>query len=165
MYLTARNNAGISQLKALTELMISQRTITRYENGESTPPPDVALKMADFYDTPELTAQYCKRECAIGRRFCYNITKQPLPNAVLHFKHALNEVQGSRGLLTKVAYDGVITSEELSDAVDAMKRIMELEMAIEELKLSLYDAVDIPQLVKEVNNEKQTQPASKRSVR
>lgn len=151
MYLTARNNAGISQLKALTELMISQRTITRYENGESTPPPETALKMADIYDTPELTAQYCKRECAIGRRYCYNIKKQPLTDAVLHFKHALNQVEDRRKLLTKIAYDGIITSEELTDAINTMRNIMELEMAIEELKLSLYDAVDIPQLVRETN--------------
>ena len=47
---TLRHNLSISQAKLAELLGITQSSLNRYENGQSTPSVDLLRKYADFFD-------------------------------------------------------------------------------------------------------------------
>ena len=67
MYVVSRKNAEITRTNSADGLFISDRTLARYELGEGTPGPDVALAMSKLYKDPRLADRYCLEVCPIGR--------------------------------------------------------------------------------------------------
>jgi DNA-binding XRE family transcriptional regulator len=67
MFIDARKKAGLSRDEAAFRIHIGSRTLLNYEHEMTIPPPDVALKMAEVYDDPSLTADYCSNIAQLGR--------------------------------------------------------------------------------------------------
>lgn len=67
MFREARNAVGLSREEAAQRLYIGTRTLSDYESGRTIAPPDVVLRMAELYQEPELTADYCAKVVQSGR--------------------------------------------------------------------------------------------------
>jgi len=164
MYKTAREQAGLSQEYVALHIPCDRTTLSRIESFKIPASLETAKRIADICHRPQLTAWYCSEECAIGRTYCYKIKKRPLSETALEIKHWLNEVEKHRPLLTKIARDGVITPDEMDCAIRCTEAIMELEKAIEEYKLAMADALDIPELVRAINKEQTPNRQARRSA-
>ena len=66
MFVEARKQAKMSRQEAAHRLHVGERTLARYEKGESVPPPDVVRGMVRLYNRPEMTRKYCLRYCPLG---------------------------------------------------------------------------------------------------
>jgi len=78
MLLTGRDAIQISDKRATQERVggvidVDPRMIAFYESGERVPSPETILKMAQAYDRPEMTEQYCRSYCAIGQAEAYEV--------------------------------------------------------------------------------------------
>ena len=79
----ARNAAGISREEAAHRIYIGTRTLADYELGKTIAPPDVVLRMAEVYQEPELTADYCKKICPIGQVVAHCVERSEFAVTVL----------------------------------------------------------------------------------
>lgn len=135
MYREARKAAGLSITEAAWRLHIGSRTLVNYENGHSIVPPEVALKMAEVYEQPVLTARYCSEHCPIGQTYAYPVESKSLSALVLGLIKEQNDVRQIRDKLIELAADGEITDEEMPEFQQILDELMDLEQKIEALKL------------------------------
>lgn len=134
MYKEARNKARLSMEEAAFRANIGTRTLAKYEAGK-TPPPDVALKLAEVYEDPDLIASYCSRECPIGRIFRPEVKTVDIAVATLRLLSELKDVNETIDRLIQIARDGQISSAEISDFERILKELGELHQEIEWMKL------------------------------
>ena len=158
MYKDARKQAGLSIEEASFRVHIGQRTLCKYEAGETTPPPDVVLKMSEVYKMPQLTAWYCREECAIGQRYCYELLNNVdlSPVAILtKFMDEKSEIDQLLGRLMAVVLNkksaADFTEQEMEDFKLAVLELLDLEHVIETLKLQIWKFINVAELVKEHN--------------
>lgn len=156
------DSCGMSQERIAAEAFCSRSTIARAKAGEIILPAGTALRIADITDRPEYTTHYCKNDCEIGQRYCYSLEKKSMEQATLELLYWNGEVQRHTHTLKKIARDGVIEPGELKEANEAILILMNLEKAIEEYKLAMIDVLDIPGLIKNVNEK--TTPAATAKV-
>jgi transcriptional regulator with XRE-family HTH domain len=158
MYKQARKQAGLSIEEAAFRLHIGTRTLCKYEAGETLPAPEVALAMGQLYRAPALTMLYCRKECAIGRAYCYNLLNNVdlSPIAILS-KYRQEEREAHEALermtelmLNKRGRDDC-TEAELRELYRWALEMLDLEHVIETLKLRLWDFLDVRQLMAEHN--------------
>jgi len=157
-----RQQAGLSQETLAAEVYCSRSTIARAEAGEITLASDTALKVAERCNRPDYTAYHCKTDCAIGQQYCYSLEKKSIEQATLELLYWNGEVQKHTHTLKKIARDGVIEPGELKEANEAILCLMYLEKAVEEYKLAMTVVLNIPDLIKKVNEK--TTPAAKQNV-
>ena len=147
MYQEAREAAGLTQRQAAERLHIGIRTLRAYELGDVVPKPDVVMLMARVYRQPELTVMYCRRECAIGQVYSYEPEATTLERSFLRLLKEFQDVENRLQKDIAGVVDGKIGHEML-------RELMELEHAIETLKLCAARAYDIAGLIRE-HNERQ----------
>jgi transcriptional regulator with XRE-family HTH domain len=70
MLLTGRDT---TQEKVANAIDVDPRMIAFYEAGERVPSPETIVKLAQVYDRPEMTEQYCRSYCAIGQAEHYEV--------------------------------------------------------------------------------------------
>lgn len=158
-----RLNVGLSQEELSLRTLCRREDIIDIEKGRKNPTPTQALLISRELEAPELTAHHCKHECAIGEVYCYNITKKPLVEATMELLYWNQEVQRHLFTVKKIVRDGVISPDEEKEAHETMHSIMMLEKAIEEYKLAMNGSLNIPQMVKEIN-EKTALAAKQKAV-
>jgi transcriptional regulator with XRE-family HTH domain len=73
MYRDTRKKVRLSIEEAAFQLHISTKTLLNYEHGASLPPPETVLAMSRLYREPWMTQVYCRRDCAIGRAYSYEV--------------------------------------------------------------------------------------------
>jgi len=158
MYKQTRKNAKLSIEEAAFQLHIAPRTLCKYEAGESLPRPETAKAMGEVYKTPSLTMLYCRKECAIGRAYCYEVLNNVdlSPIAILT-KYRQEEREAHEALknlaelmLNKHGREDC-TEEELRELRRWTLEMLDLEHVIETLKLRLWDFLDVADLVNEHN--------------
>jgi len=147
MYLMSRSAAGVNRLDASWMLHVNDRTLARYESGESVPPPDVVLAMETKYGDTALTARHCAEICAIGRKYAHNVEIKDMPVAVLGFLKESKGVYLLRDKLIELAADGRITEEEMPEYERIMAGILALEEKIETLKLTSHNVLPISEMI------------------
>lgn len=135
MFKSARKDSGMSIEAAAFRLHIGSRTLINYENGHSSIPPDVVLKMSEEYERPELCARYCSEVCPIGQKHAHKVEFRPLEGAVLGFVKEFKDVKSIKNRLIEIAEDGVICEKEIDEFQMILKEIDELSQKIEMLKL------------------------------
>jgi transcriptional regulator with XRE-family HTH domain len=148
MYKAARKAAGLSIEEAAWRLHIGNRTLFNYENGHTLVPPEVALKMAEVYGQPALTARYCAEECAIGQAYAYPVESKNLPALVLGVIKEQNDVRQIRDKLIELAADGEITEQEMPEFQRVLDELMDLEQKIEALKLWAARIVPVAAMIR-----------------
>ncbi len=161
MYKQARKKTGLSIEEAAFQLHIAPRTLCKYESDDPRDPrprPETVLSMGLAYKTPVLTMLYCRHECAIGRRYCFDVLNNidVSPVAILtkyrHEKREFNEMleRMTEILLNKRGKDDC-TEEEIGFLKKAFLEALDVEHVIETLKIRLYDFLDVAELINEHN--------------
>ncbi len=161
MYKQTRKQSGLCIEEASFQLHIAPRTLCKYEAAETHPGPEVALAMGRVYKAPALTMQYCRRECAIGTAYSYEVLNNVdlSPQNILLKLHQVHQDAGEAiGRLLST----VINKQQHSDFTDGEQQsleqdlhdLLDLEHTIETLKMELGERqwCDIPQLVSEHNS-------------
>lgn len=69
---TLRDGISLSQAKLAELLGITQSSLNRYENGQSTPTVELFRKYADFFDVSSNTPQNEKALTVKGGRFSFS---------------------------------------------------------------------------------------------
>ena len=77
-----REGSRLTQTQVAEVVGVQQSRINRYESGKSTPPPEVFVKYADFFDV-SMDYLYCRTDKPQGR--LYNF--QPKVTAAQAVKH------------------------------------------------------------------------------
>lgn len=148
MFKDARNAAGLSREEASAALIIGNRTLLNYEHGQSTVPPDIALRMQDIYGAPTLTAKYCAEYCPIGQIFAHSIPGElNLCQAAFGVLKEHTDVAKMREALIDIMADGIIDQDELPVFENVLNELMDLEKKIEEMKLAAASLVSIPAMM------------------
>lgn len=145
MYQQAREAAGLTQRQAAERLHIGIRTLRAYELGDVTPGPETALNMSRVYQRPEFTARYCHRECAIGRTYSFEPETASLERGFLRLLKEFRDVEARLNKEIARVVNGEIDAATL-------KELLELEHAIETLKLCCTKGHDLAALVREHND-------------
>lgn len=114
--------------------------------------------MGQVYKAPAMTMLYCRRECAIGRAYCYEVLNNvdTSPTAILtkyrqENREANEAVENLAVLMLNKRGRQDCTEEELQQIWRWALELLDLEHVIEVLKLRLWDFVDVRQLVEEHN--------------
>lgn len=148
MFKVARNVAGLSREEAAQKLFIGTRTLSDYESGRTIAPPDVVLRMAEVYQQPELTADYCSKICPIGQVIAHCIERSEFTMTVLRVLDEFADVEKLKERLIHIAADGKVCEKEKDEFRRIMKEMVELEHWIEELKYcALRHGIDIEDIM------------------
>lgn len=159
MYRDARKKMGMSIEEASFQLHISAKTLQNYEHGASTPPPEVVLAMSKLYKEPWMTQLYCKQDCAIGHAYSYDVLDQvnlDIASILLKLVGEMREADEVLGRMLELAVNknarADYTQAEWDEFTDLLDEFMDVEHAIEILKISLDHWCDVSKLVRKHNN-------------
>lgn len=112
-------------------------TIDRIENGlNKCMPVDMAVLMADKYNSPNLLNHYCLNECPIGCRHSISEEIVDIDRVTVKLLKRLkiDDLEGVKEKLLDIAEDGVIDSKELPDLTGVVDFLDDLAKTISELK-------------------------------
>ena len=158
MYKLARKRARLTLEEAAFRLHVAPRTLAKYEAGENTPPPEVVVAMSRQYHAPELTALYCRENCAIGRAQGYEILDQvnlDPPSVMLKLVGEMAEahavLQRMLELVVNKNRREDFSNGEWTEFVKCFHEFLDVEHNIAILKLSLGAWCDIAELVVQHN--------------
>ena len=138
VYQLAREEAGLTRAQASEKLdFMIERRIERIEYG-ALPSSDEVVAMADAYNKPELCNYYCTHECEIGPRYVPEIEKADnLSAIVLEILASLNTLSRDQERLIEITADGAISEDEMADFQKIRKKLDDMSLTIEALKLWL----------------------------
>lgn len=135
----ARYNERLYSRDGASELLgISVSTLADYELGiTKVVPVDKVVLMADLYNCPELKTSYCKCECPIGMQYPIATKVGSLEGCALRLINALQEAElyDVATKVMKIAIDGEIGENELSDLEEVMNTLDGIIKAATEMKL------------------------------
>ena len=144
MFRVARNAAKLSREEAAHRLYIGTRTLADYEAGRTLAPPDVVMRMAEVYQEPALSADYCSKICPIGQVLAHSVERSELATTVLRVLKEFADVEKMKEQLIQIASDGKICPHEEDEFRTIMKEMVELERWIGELKFfALRHGIDV----------------------
>lgn len=148
MLKTARNAAKLSREEASHRLFIGSRTLADYESGRTIAPPDVVKRMAEVYQEPALTADYCSKICPIGQALAHCVQRSEFAITVLRLLKEFTDVERLRDSLIHIASDGKINPHEVGEFTAILKEMLELERQIGELKFfALQHGIEIAEIM------------------
>ena len=134
MFRTARNATGLSREEAAHRLYVGTRTLSDYEACKTIAPPEVVKRMADVYQEPELTADYCSKICPIGQVVAHCVERSEFAVTVLRVLKEFADVERIKDQLIHIASDGKVGPHEEDEFRVIMQEMVELERWIGELK-------------------------------
>lgn len=154
MYRNARKKMGMSIEEASFQLHVSAKTLQNYENGVSTPPPEVVLAMSRIYQEPWMTQIYCKKACAIGHAYSYEVLDQvnlDIASILLKLVGEMREAYEVLGRMLELTVNknsrADYTDEEWDEFINKFHEFLDVEHNIEVLKISLGRWCDVSQLI------------------
>lgn len=154
----ARREAGFTQAELARKMHMSLRAYQNMAYGEGITP-DQAMQLSQILNAPALTMVYCRRECSIGRHFCYEILNNVdlSPVAILakyrqEEKEAHEAFENLLDLLINKSGSEDCTPGQLDEIWRWSLEMLDLEHVIETLKLRLWNFIDVGALVREHNH-------------
>jgi transcriptional regulator with XRE-family HTH domain len=148
MLKAARNAAGLSREEAAHRCFIGARTLADYESGRTVAPPDVVMRMAELYQEPALTADYCAKVCPIGQVLAHTVDRSEFAVMVLRVLKEFADVERLKDRLIHIASDGKVCVKELDEFKAIMREMVELERQIGELKFfALRHGIEISEIM------------------
>jgi len=171
MYKEARKAAGLSIEEASFRLHIAPRTLCKYEAGDVVPPPEVVLEMSKVYGRPEMTQVYCKRNCAIGRAYSYEILDaidDSLPAVILKLAVELEEARQLFNRLMIVSVNKQkredFSQGDWAEFSQIVQEFLDVEHNVEIFKLAIGRIVDVAEFVEVHNNKCRDNGYTKKKV-
>ncbi len=159
-YKEARKKAGLSLEEAAFRIHVGTRTLSKYEAGENVPPPEVVLAMSRLYREPWMTQLYCRRDCAIGQAYSYEVLDRvnlDPASILLKLVGELKEAEAVLGRLLELAVNKNAREDfsqaEWAEFVAKLQEFLDVEHNIEVLKISLGRWCDVSELI-EAHNRK-----------
>ena len=150
MFITARNEAGLSREAAAERLDLGIKTLYSYEYGLTIVPPETALRMQDVYRDPTFTTRYCSDYCPIGQIYSNSAPNyNNLCQAALGLLKEENDVAKLREDLIAISADGVIDEKELPIFKHIMDELLDLQKKIEEFKIHAASIISLPEMMLE----------------
>ena len=146
IYLLSREAAGMTRAEASEILYISEDRIEKIEYEKSAPHPDEVLAMADCYKNPSLCNYFCAHECPIGQEYVPEVRIKELSQITLEMLANLNALSKEKDRLVEITVDGSITPDELPDFRRIQKRLEEMSLAVDALRLWVDSAVSTGQI-------------------
>lgn len=160
MYKDARKQANLPIEEAAFRVHVAPRTLSKYEAGETVPPPEVVLAMSREYRQPEMTLTYCRQNCAIGKAYGYEVLNAVDTSMVTVLAKLMDEMDEARGLLGRAMALAInrmereaFTDGEWREFSGAVLEFLDVEHNIEVLKLALGRICDVSELI-EMHNKK-----------
>lgn len=135
IYEQPRIELGINQRDAAERIPCGHRSLQNYEKEDPVPPPDVVLGMGRGYKAPELPLQHCNKNCPIGRVYHDEVQRLSIAHSVVRLTKEMEDISEKKVLrkLHEIAYDGVITDDEIEEAIGALQELRELKREINNL--------------------------------
>ena len=146
IYFLSRETAGMTRAEASEILYISEDRIEKIEYEKSAPHPDEVLAMADCYKNPSLCNYFCAHECPIGQEYVPEVRIKELSQITLEMLANHNALTKEKDRLVEITVDGSITPDELSDFRRIQKRLEEMSLAVDALRLWVDSAVSTGQI-------------------
>ncbi len=154
-----RKRAKMTQEEAGFLLGRDARTIAAYESEEVPITPAMAVKMAEVYDAPELTAYFCRYQCDIGHRYCYDLLNNVDLNPIAILSKFADEkreidslLDGLLGVVINKTGPGDFSQEEMEFFENALSELCDIEHVIETLKIAAWRFLNVGQVIKEHNH-------------
>jgi len=119
-------------------LFIGRRTLWEIETGVSTPDSNTVLSMAELYNAPELITHYCSTDCPLGKaRGVQPVQNMCIEGIALNTVSLLSKSEEYAKNLIEAAKDGVLSGEDVPDAVEVIKWLDQLAHLRDELVVAL----------------------------
>jgi len=148
MLKAARNAARLSREEAAHRIYIGTRTLADYETGRTVAPPDVVMRMAEVYQEPALTADYCAKVCPIGQVLAHTVNKTEFATTVVRILKEFTDVKGLLDNLICIAANGQVDPHEEAEFAAIVREMIDLERQIGELKFfALRQGVEIEDIM------------------
>lgn len=158
MYAEAREEAGLTQKEAAKRLHICLRSLRAYELWETTPSPDIVLEMSRVYRKPEMTMRYCRKVCAIGNAYSYEVldaVSTDLAHIVLKLAEEIEEAREMLGKAMRLVINKQtkqdFSDRDWSELRQIVLEFLDVEHSVEVLKVALGRMVDVAEFVKAHN--------------
>lgn len=138
IYESLRKQNGLSREVACFSLHMSNQTLSDIEKGKKTPTPQTILDMSQIYSCRDLPLQYCHKECPIGERYHFSVSRKSLAEAVLMMLKEINDLtekEVGNGLI-KIVSDGQIGSDEEEKFIKLMGEIEDVVRSFLDLRSS-----------------------------
>lgn len=137
-YQLAREARNLTREEAAELLeFISSARIEKIERGDTEPHPDEILAFAKCYKNPEITLNYCSKDCLIGQRYIPEIKPSELHQIVIELLAALNSMNRHKDRLIDITVDGIISEDEKPDFKEICDELDRISAISGELKLWL----------------------------
>jgi len=108
----AREDAGFTQEATETVLLVSARSVSAYERGETLPPADIVMLMIEKFNAPWLGYQYLRCN-EVGQALLPDVPiNRNLSASILDLQVEMDDVINSQNALAKVGRDDTITENE-----------------------------------------------------
>jgi len=154
----ARYRKKVTQKYVSGKLFLSVRQYQRLINGEQEMTPEMALRIADILDCPPITMVYCRKYCAIGHRYAFDLLNNvdTSPIAILA-KYRMEEQEAHEALNKLVLLflnkrdKNDCNKDELEELGHWALEMLDLEHVIETLKFRLWDFLNVTELIREHN--------------
>jgi len=158
MFKSARKATGMSIDEASFRVHVAPRTLVKYEAGETVPPPEVVLGMSRVYRKPEMTQEYCRHNCAIGRVYSYEILNAidtSLPAVIMKLAVEMEEARQVFNRLLVITVNKQkredFSSQEWTEFSQIVQEFLDIEHGVEILKIALGRICDVSVLVEQHN--------------
>lgn len=154
----ARRDAGLSQSEIARRMHLSVRALQYLESGERELTPEQAMRLSRILNQPALTMIYCRKNCPVGREYCYDILNNVdlSPMAILaKYRQEAREAQEALDKLSELMLNKQSALDcspaEMTEIRRWAHELLDLEHVIETLKLQLWQFFDVGALVREHN--------------
>ena len=136
--LAAKKNAYLKSRESAAEYFgISVSSLANYERGNTVPPLDLIMMMADAYEAPQLKNLYCLEQCPLGKGQPVSAEIKTLEAVTVGIIAKLDEkdIEKMRRELLNIAEDGRISPDEEKEFAAVSNELDRLAVSISELRL------------------------------
>lgn len=116
-------------------------SVGKWERGECVPSNHNMLAMAEAYNAPELALLYCSRVCPIGQQRMADPHLGSLEGQALQLYVATRGLEPVIETAIRVAADGKISPEEVTDLEAALQGLNTLARAVESYRAGVQKAL------------------------
>jgi len=154
----ARKKAGFTQEQAAKKMFMGLRQYQRLEYGEQEMSPEEAVRLAKILNCHALTMVYCRKHCAVGQRYCYDVLNNVDLSPIAILAKMRQEKQEAAEALEKMAE--IMLNKRSADDCSELElqelwrwslEMLDVEHVIETLKMRLWGFLDVAALVREHN--------------
>lgn len=154
----ARKRAGLTQEQAAKKMFMTKRSYQAIEYEEKEMSPDEVLRLSKVLNCPALTMVYCRKKCAVGKRYCYDVLNNVDLSPIAILAKMRQEKQEAAEALEKMA-EIMLNKRSAEDCSELELKelhrwsleMLDVEHVIETLKLRLWDFMDVSELVRDHN--------------